>query len=65
MAEPQAYIYEPLITHMGRLRVLVQLFRSPTSGEILHAQLCHETAAGGWSVPYTLETYSHDRKLGI
>lgn len=65
MAEPQAYIYEPYITHMGRFRILVQLFRHPDSGVILHAQLCHENAAGGWSRPYTLETYSHDRNTGI
>ena len=61
MAEPQAYIYRPLITHIGcgRSRVMVQLFLHPQTGEILHAQLCVETPAGGWGVPYQLETYSH------
>lgn len=65
MAEPQAYIYKPLITHLGRMRILVQLFISPESGQILHAQLSHETVAGGWSRPYQLETYSHDGNPGI
>lgn len=62
MAEPLAFTYEPLITRIGcgRTRVLVQLFRNPETGEILHAQLCVENPQGGWGVPYQLEAYNHD-----
>jgi len=38
---------------------LVQLFISPDTGEILHAQAAVENVTGGWSVPYPLEAYEH------
>lgn len=59
MAEPQAFIYAPLVGHIGRTRVLVQLFIDPDTGDITHAQISHEHAAGGWSEPYTLDRYTH------
>jgi len=59
MAEPVAFTYRPLIGRIGNRRLLVQLFISPDTGEILHAQAAVENVTGGWSVPYPLEAYEH------
>jgi hypothetical protein len=56
MAELRTYLYEPYTARLETGRdVLVQLFRNPESGEVIHAQLLFRQPDGGWGAPYPLE----------
>jgi hypothetical protein len=34
---------------------MVQIFRDPENGRVLHSQLAFKNAQGSWGVPYQLE----------
>lgn len=57
MSDIQFYDYEVYTTALDNgQEVLVQIFRKPESGIVLHAQMAFRSIAGdSWSVPYQLE----------
>lgn len=57
MSEVQFFDYEVYTTTLDNgQEVLIQIFRKPESGIVLHAQMAFRTATGdSWSVPYQLE----------
>ena len=57
MADAKTYIYEVYTTHLDSSQmVLVQIFRDPLDGRVLHAQLAFKNAVNdSWGTPYQLE----------
>ena len=57
MAVAKTYIYEVYTTHLdSNQMVLVQIFRDPDDGRVLHAQIAFKDAIGdSWQTPYQLE----------
>lgn len=57
MADAKTYIYEVYKTHLDTEQtVMVQIFRDPATGQVLHSQIAFKNAAGdSWGVPYQLE----------
>lgn len=56
MTDLRTYLYEPYTTRLENGReVLVQLFREPKSGTVIHAQLLFRQPDGGWGAAYPLE----------
>ena len=57
MADAKTYVYEVYTTHLDTDQmVLVQIFRDPDNGKVLHAQIAFKSAGGdSWHTPYQLE----------
>ena len=57
MADAKTYVYEVYTTHLDSAQmVLVQIFRDPRDGRVLHAQIAFKDAIGdSWQTPYQLE----------
>jgi hypothetical protein len=57
MADAKTYVYEVYTTHLDTEQmVLVQIFRDPDNGKVLHAQIAFKSAVGdSWQIPYQLE----------
>ena len=57
MADAKTYVYEVYTTHLDSSQmVLVQIFRDPDDGRVLHAQIAFKDAVGdSWQTPYHLE----------
>jgi hypothetical protein len=58
MATPlPTFVYEVLRTTLDNgQQVMVQIFRDPTSGQVIDSQIAFRTASGdSWGVPYILE----------
>jgi hypothetical protein len=55
--DAKTYTYEVFTTALdnGQL-VMVQIFRDPSDGRVLHSQIAFKSAASNtWGVPYQLE----------
>jgi hypothetical protein len=57
MADAKTYVYEVYTTKLdSQQMVLVQIFRDPENGRVLHAQIAFKDAVGdSWQTPYQLE----------
>ena len=57
MADAKTYVYEVFTTILdSQQMVLVQIFRDPDDGRVLHAQIAFKDAIGdSWKTPYQLE----------
>jgi len=57
MADAKTYVYEVYTTKLdSQQMVLVQIFRDPEDGKVLHAQIAFKDAIGdSWQTPYQLE----------
>ena len=57
MADAKTYVYEVYTTRLDTEQmVLIQIFRDPDDGQVLHAQLEFKNAIGdSWVTPYQLE----------
>ena len=56
MADAKTYVYEVYTTHLDSSQmVLVQIFRDPLNGRVLHSQLALKDVLGSWGIPYQLE----------
>ena len=57
MADAKTYCYEVFTTILdSQQMVLVQIFRDPDDGRVLHAQIAFKDAIGdSWQTPYQLE----------
>tara|TARA_R110000868_G_scaffold12871_2_gene60896 strand:+ start:124 stop:330 length:207 start_codon:yes stop_codon:yes gene_type:complete len=57
MADAKTYVYEVYTTRLDTEQmVLIQIFRDPDDGQVLHAQLAFKNAIGdSWGTPYQLE----------
>ena len=57
MADAKTYCYEVFTTILdSQQMVLVQIFRDPDDGRVLHAQLAFKNAVNdSWGTPYQLE----------
>ena len=57
MAAAKTYCYEVFTTILdSQQMVLVQIFRDPDDGRVLHAQIAFKDAIGdSWQTPYQLE----------
>jgi len=57
MADAKTYCYEVFTTILDSQQlVLVQIFRDPDDGRVLHAQMAFKNAIGdSWGTPYQLE----------
>jgi len=57
MADAKTYVYEVYTTRLDTEQmVLIQIFRDPDNGQVLHAQLAFKNAIGdSWGTPYQLE----------
>jgi len=57
MADAKTYVYEVYTTKLdSQQMVLVQIFRDPEDGKVLHAQIAFKDAVGdSWQTPYQLE----------
>lgn len=66
MADAKTYVYEVYTTHLDTSQmvthldtsqmVLVQIFRDPDDGRVLHAQIAFKNSVGdSWGTPYQLE----------
>ena len=57
MADAKTYSYEVFTTRLDTEQmVLIQIFRDPNDGRVLHAQLAVKSAVGdSWGTPYQLE----------
>jgi hypothetical protein len=57
MADAKTYVYEVFTTCLDTEQmVLIQIFRDPDNGQVLHAQMAFKNAVGdSWGTPYQLE----------
>ena len=57
MADAKTYCYEVFTTILdSQQMVLVQIFRDPDDGRVLHAQIaCKDAIGDSWQTPYQLE----------
>ena len=57
MADAKTYVYEVYTTRLDTEQmVLIQIFRDPDDGQVLHAQMAFKNAIGdSWGTPYQLE----------
>jgi len=57
MADAKTYGYEVFTTCLDTEQmVLIQIFRDPDNGHVLHAQMAFKNAVGdSWGTPYQLE----------
>ena len=57
MADAKTYCYEVYTTRLDTEQmVLIQIFRDPDDGTVLHAQIAFKSAVGdSWQTPYQLE----------
>lgn len=56
MTDAKTYHYEVYKTTLDNgQQVMVQIFRDPTDGRVLHSQLSFRTNQDSWGVPYQLE----------
>ena len=57
MADAKTYVYEVYTTRLDTEQmVLIQIFRDPDNGQVLHAQMAFKNAIGdSWGTPYHLE----------
>ena len=54
--DAKTYTYEVFITHLeSGQQVMVQIFRDPLDGRVLHSQLAFKDALDSWGIPYQLE----------
>ena len=54
--DAKTYTYEVFTTYLETgQQVMVQIFRDPLNGRVLHAQLAFKDTLGSWGVPYQLE----------
>jgi hypothetical protein len=54
--DAKTYTYEVFITHLDTgQQVMVQIFRDPLDGRVLHSQLAFKDASDSWGIPYQLE----------
>ena len=54
--DAKTYIYEVYNSNLETgQQVMVQIFRDPLDGRVLHAQLAFKDTLGSWGVPYQLE----------
>jgi hypothetical protein len=54
--DAKTYIYEVYTSNLDSgQQVMVQIFRYPLNGRVLHSQLAFKDASGSWGVPYQLE----------
>jgi hypothetical protein len=54
--DAKTYTYEVFITTLETgAEVMVQIFRDPDDGRVLHSQLAFKNVLGAWGVPYQLE----------
>ena len=52
----KTYHYEVFLTSLDDgQQVMVQIFRDPENGRVLHSHLAFKSATGSWGVPYQLE----------
>ena len=57
MADAKTYVYEVYTTRLDTEQmVLIQIFRDPDNGQVLHAQMAFKNAIGdSWGTPSQLE----------
>jgi hypothetical protein len=57
MNDVQSFNYECFITSLGTgQKAMVQIFRDPTTNDVLHVQLSFKSPAHGtWGNPYQME----------
>lgn len=56
MPDHKTYHYEVYLTNLeGGQQAMVQIFRDPDDGRVLHSQLAFKNSQGSWGVPYQLE----------
>jgi hypothetical protein len=54
--DAKTYHYEVFLTSLDDgQQCMVQIFRDPENGRVLHSQLAFKNALGSWGVPYQLE----------
>ena len=54
--DAKTYIYEVYTSNLETgQQVMVQIFRDPLDGRVLHSQLAFKDASDSWGVPYQLE----------
>lgn len=54
--DAKTYLYEVFLTVLDDgQEAMVQIFRDPLDGRVLHSQLAFKNAQGSWGVPYQLE----------
>jgi hypothetical protein len=54
--DAKTYIYEVYTSNLDSgQQVMVQIFRDPVDGRVLHSQLAFKDITGSWGVPYQLE----------
>jgi hypothetical protein len=52
----KTYHYEVYLTRLDDgQECMVQIFRDPDDGRVLHSQLAFKNIQGSWGVPYQLE----------
>lgn len=55
MAEPATYLFERFTGLLPGAEVLVQVFRDPTTGAVIHAELRTRRPGGTWGTAFQLE----------
>lgn len=56
MPDAKTYHYEVFKCNLDtEQQVMVQIFRDPENGRVLHSQLSFKSIEGSWGVPYQLE----------
>jgi hypothetical protein len=54
--DAKTYIYEVYTSNLDNgQQVMVQIFRDPLDGRVLHSQLAFKDVLDSWGVPYQLE----------
>ena len=54
--DAKTYNYEVFTTYLETgQQVMVQIFRDPLNGRVLHSQLALKDVLGSWGIPYQLE----------
>ena len=54
--DAKTYIYEVYTSHLDSgQQVMVQIFRDPLDGRVLHSPLAFKDITDSWGVPYQLE----------
>lgn len=55
MPEPATYLFERFLGRLPGADVLVHVFRDPTTGTVIHAELRTRRPGGTWGDAYPLE----------
>jgi hypothetical protein len=54
--DAKTYTYEVFTTYLETgQQVMVQIFRDPLNGRVLHSQLAFKDVLDSWGIPYQLE----------